>query len=249
MQATCGRRFSRDESEVGLMDLTEKRQLGVGFLFAGQAQHLLLLALLIPGAFFLARPALEGGTFLGIGETHWFWAAVGVAVAHQVVVALVFRAQLVFGFLTRLFGERDLLVWGMIFFPFFLLRPLLTVALGLADYGSLGPLWGLHVAMGVILLLPAAYTGWSVLRYFDLTRALGADHFRERYRHMPLVREGAFRYSSNAMYAYAFFLLWAMALFTSSRAALVLALFQHAYVWVHWYCTEQPDMDVIYGGD
>jgi hypothetical protein len=229
------------------MDVPEGRKLGLKFLFAGQAQHLLFLTLLVPGAIFLAQPALDGGTFLGIRETEWLWALVGVVVAHQVLVWFVFRTQLVFGLLTRLFGERDLVVWGMAFFPFFLLRPLLTLGLGLADYGSLDRLRGLQIAAGLILLLPVAYTGWSVIRYFGLVRALGGDHFRQRYRHMELVQEGAFRYSDNAMYAFAFLLLWAMGLLTASQAALVAALFQHAYVWVHWYCTEQPDMQVIYG--
>ena len=31
-----------------------------------------------------------------------------------------------------------------------------------------------------------------------------------------------------------------------SLAALAAALFQHAYIWVHYYCTEAPDMDLIY---
>jgi hypothetical protein len=40
---------------------------------------------------------------------------------------------------------------------------------------------------------------------------------------------------------------WAIALLTRSQAALAAALFQHAYIWVHWYCTEQPDGVVLYG--
>ena len=52
---------------------------------------------------------------------------------------------------------------------------------------------------------------------------------------MPMVRDGAFLG------------FWAIALITCSRAALAVALFQHAYIWVHWYCTEQPDGVVLYG--
>ena len=49
------------------------------------------------------------------------------------------------------------------------------------------------------------------------------------------------------MYTFAFFAFWAIALLAGSIAALAVALFQHAYIWVHWYCTEEPDMRVIYG--
>jgi protein-S-isoprenylcysteine O-methyltransferase Ste14 len=79
-----------------------------------------------------------------------------------------------------------------------------------------------------------------------VARALGADHFRQRYRDIPFVREGIFKYSSDAMYAFGFLVLWSIALLTGSRAALVASLFQHAYIWVHLYCTEEPDMQVIY---
>ncbi|MFW5850458.1 MAG: methyltransferase [Spirochaetota bacterium] len=74
------------------------------------------------------------------------------------------------------------------------------------------------------------------------------DHFRRRYREMPLVTQGVFRFSSNAMYGYAFLLLWAIALITRSHAALAAALFQHTYIWVHRYCTEEPDMPLLLYG-
>ena len=223
-------------------------KLPISFLFKGQLQHLLLLACLLPGAAYLAAPALDGSAWLGVADANWFYAVLIVAVAHQLAGWFVFRTQLVFGLFTRLFGERDLLVWGILFFPLFFLRVLLMIALGLADAGSLGSFRGLQIALGLVLLLPAVYTLWSVERYFGVPRALGGDHFRHSYRELPLVREGAFKYSSNAMYAFAFLALWAIALLAGSRAALAGALFQHAYIWVHMYCTEDPDLHVIYGG-
>lgn len=216
-------------------------------MFAGQLQHLLLLAGLIPGAVYLAQPALDGSTWLGISDTAWFWAAILVPVAHQIFVWLAFRTQLIFGSFTRLFGRSDMRVWGAIFLPFLLLRPLVVLGLGLADDGSLARFRGLQILLALILLALALYTFWSVARYFGLARALGGDHFRQKYREMPLVQEGAFKYSSNAMYTFGFLVLWSIALFTGSRAALAEALFQHAYIWVHMYTVEEPDMRVIYG--
>ncbi len=222
-------------------------KLPASFLFEGQLQHLVLLAGLLPGAFYMALPALNGSTWLGIPDTTWFSAAILVVTIHQITGWFVFRTQLIFSLFSRLFGKYDMAVWGSIFFPLFLLRPLLTLALGLADAGSLSSFRGLQVALGVILLAPVIYTGWSIEKYFGIPRALGGDHFRQHYREMPLVREGVFKYSTNAMYTFAFLLFWAIALLTGSRAALAVALFQHAYIWVHMYCTEDPDMRVIYG--
>ena len=62
-----------------------------------------------------------------------------------------------------------------------------------------------------------------------------------------MVREGAFAWTPNAMYLIVFLGLWAIAFLYGSRIALVGALFQHAYIWVHYWFTEKPDMDLIYG--
>ncbi|MFC2023581.1 methyltransferase [Chloroflexota bacterium] len=217
------------------------------YLLEGQLQHIMLLSLLVPGAVYLARPAFDGSSWLGISDSGWFHAVLLVAIIHQVVVWFVWRTQLISSLFSRLFGRYDMLVWGVIFLPLLLMRPILMVALGLADFGSLGQLRGLQVAVGLLLLIPAAYTGWSFEMHFGAARALGGDHFRQSYREMPFVRKAAFKYSSNAMYTFGFLLLWSIALFTGSRAALAAALFQHAYIWVHLYCTEEPDMRVIYG--
>ena len=177
----------------------------------------------------------------------WFYALLVVVILHQISGWLVFRSQLCFPLLTRLFGKYDLLVWGILFFPFLLLRPLLTLAIGLADLGSISNLRWLQILLGVLLLVPVVYTIWSIKKYFGIGRALGGDHFRQQYREMPLVKEGAFRFSSNAMYTYVFLAFFAIGLFTGSKAALAAAVFQCAYIWVHMYCTEEPDMRVIYG--
>jgi hypothetical protein len=222
-------------------------KLPAGFLFEGQPQHILLLACILSGALYLALPALDGETWLGIPDTTWLLALILEVIIHQAACWFVFRTQLVFSLFSRLFGKNDLVVWGCIFFPLFILRPLLTLALGIADAGSLGQLRGIQVILGVILFVPAIYTGRSIERYFGIPRDLGGDHFRQKYREMPLVKEGIFKYSSNAMYSFAFLLFWVIALLTGSRAALAAALFQHAYIWVHMYCTEEPDMRIIFG--
>ena len=90
---------------------------------------------------------------------------------------------------------------------------------------------------------------YSVSRYFGMMRAAGADHFDPRYRDLPLVKEGIFRFTNNGMYIYAFLLFWAIAVGFNSSAALAVAVFSHAYIWVHFFATEKPDMDYLYGDD
>jgi Phospholipid methyltransferase len=222
------------------------QELPMRFLFKGQLQHLLLLTCLVPGAVYLASPALDGSLWLGISDQTWFYASMVLAILHQIVGWFAFRFQLVFSLFSRLFGKYDMVAWGLLFFPLMLLRPILTVGLGLSDYGSLESFRIIQLITATLLLMPVIYTFWSIKKYFGVSRALGGDHFRQQYREMHLVNEGAFKYSSNAMYTFAFMLFWSIALFTGSEAALASALFQHAYIWVHMYCTENPDMDIIY---
>lgn len=75
---------------------------------------------------------------------------------------------------------------------------------------------------------------YSVRKYFGFDRAFGIDHFDPAtYKDVPMVRKGIFQYSSNAMYVYGFFLLWVPGILAQSKAALLVAAFNHLYIWVH----------------
>lgn len=219
----------------------------MSFFFHRQAWHLLAVLILVPAAWLLAFPHLDNGAWLDFTATKWFWATMIVSIVHQVVIWVVFRLQLGWAMLTRLFGKADLWIWGMIFLPLFVGRVITLVGLARATQDTLALPRPMAVGLAVLLIIPALYTVWSVLRYFGLTRAMVGDHFRVRYRQMPLENRGIFNYSSNAMYAFGFSALWAIALFNLSTPALVVAGFQHVYIWVHYYCTEKPDMEIIYG--
>jgi hypothetical protein len=215
---------TRDAAQPGLARI--RARLSWRYFFKNQLHHLLLVLVLVPGVLHLLGP-LDPAMQRAAG---WL---IGIVVAHQVVVWLVFRAQLCFGTLTRLLGRADLVVWSVVFFPFLAARVVGTVVLVRLDAGSLGGPRTLHLLGGGLLLIPALYTLWSVVVHFGLIRAVGADHFRDRYLDMPPVTEGAFRFSANAMYTFAFLGLWAIGLLAASRAAMATALFQHAYIWVH----------------
>lgn len=215
-------------------------------LLRGQLQNLLFLAAMLPGAVLLAEPSLGDGAALGLQDRSWLLLALGVPIVQQLAVSLVWRLQLATRLLSRLFGRWDLAVWGAFFLPLLVARPLTLLGLGIADAGSLGLPRVVGLSLAGLLALPAVYTLWSVMRYFGIPRALGGDHFRERYRVLPPVREGAFAWTDNAMYGLAFLGLWALALATDSRAALAACLFQHAWILAHWYCTEAPDLELLH---
>ena len=68
----------------------------------------------------------------------------------------------------------------------------------------------------------------------------------EEVKKESFVNKGIFKYTSNGMYLFGFLILWIPGLLLQSKAALIIALFNHIYIWVHYYFTEQPDIKIIY---
>lgn len=218
---------------------------GLSDMIEGQPQHLAIALLMTLGAISLLRDG--GGELIGVSATGWAKLSIWLALVHQVVVALGFRLQLHRALLSRLFGARDMTVWAAIFMPLLVARPITVILTGWADTVPISPWRWAEVGLGLALLAPAFWALHGTVVHFTLRRALGGDHFRDEIAAMPLVDKGVFRYTANGMYGVAFLGLWAIALLFGSWNALVVALFQHAYIWLHMYCTEKPDMEWIHG--
>lgn len=214
----------------------------------GQVWHVLFLATLLVTVGAASGFVDLGGTFLGLSAVAWLALALIIPIVHQAFVLVVWRLELHAGAVSRRFGrERGFDSYAAVFTLLALGRPIAVFGVAMANSGTLALPDSVAYAAAVALLVPFVYLQYSVARYFGFRRALGADHFDERYRNMPLVRDGIFRYTPNAMYVVGFFLLWIIALALKSQAALLAAAFNHAYIWVHFYCTEKPDMQRIYG--
>jgi hypothetical protein len=205
-------------------------------LWSGQRLHVICLALLL---------VVVWGAWGYLGEPFpiAFWTAVAFPIVHQIFVWLAWRYELLSSATSKTLGFGGYIA---IFFLLFGGRFVSLFALAWLDQGSLHlPALPRYALTGIMVLL-GVYAMYSVNRYFGMARAAGADHFDPRYRSMPFVKEGIFRFTSNGMYVYAFLLFWAIAVGFDSSAALAVAAFSHAYIWVHFYATEKPDMDYLY---
>ena len=213
-----------------------------------QGYHL-MAGFVLGGGVWLAAGTLDlSGSFLGLSARAWLALAVILPMIHQLYVVLLWRGELHYLWLSNALGEKAFQVWAAGFMILFLTRPVTILFLGIADRGSLPiPLW-LNIPLVVACSLICLYMAYSFVKYFGAKRALGMDHFQpDLYREQPFVREGIFKWSSNAMYTYAFLGLWLIGLLFQSRIALLGALFNHLFIWAHYYFTELPDMDAIYG--
>lgn len=217
-------------------------------IFERQWLHALLLAGLLAGMVWAGSlEAVRAGMLWGIGTPVWYWLAVGLAVGHQVYVWFCWRMQLHGAWLTRVLGDRDFPLYAIGFSILGIARVVAVFILAISNRGTLPLSLALLRILAVIVLIPAVYLFYSVKRYFGFERAFGIDHFDPNYRSLPFVRKGIFRFTNNGMYTYGFLLLWVPALWYASLAALWVALFNHLYIWVHYYTTELPDIKHIYG--
>ena len=214
--------------------------------FERQLVHLLSLVVLLGVTWALADidPVQQGS--LWISTPTLLILAVGIAVVHQGYVWLVWRMELHRDWVTSRWPNYGFRAYTIGFIVIGSGRIVFIGWLAVANRGTVESFGSVRWLLGSVFLVASLYCFYSVHRYFGIDRAAGIDHF-EPERDWPLVNDGIFRYTSNGMYSVGFLFLWVPGLLFGSAAALLAAAFQHAYIWVHYYCTERPDMREIYG--
>jgi protein-S-isoprenylcysteine O-methyltransferase Ste14 len=214
----------------------------LNFFFKNQIWHIGGLLLL----FYLSNQIIDfennSNIFLGIGVKNWFLFSMMTPLLHQGYVWLCWRSELCWKTISTTIGFK---AYAVIFIIIMILR-LFSIGLCFADYGSWFNPGLIAWTISVLIFIPFIYTLYSIKKYFGFMRATGIDHFDPEYRSRPLVREGVFRWTSNAMYVFAIQSLWLFGILAASKLALVAAAFQAVYIWVHYYATEKPDMAFIY---
>ncbi|MCE7735541.1 MAG: hypothetical protein GPJ54_11730 [Candidatus Heimdallarchaeota archaeon] len=212
------------------------------FIFEKQGQHLLLLIILLLPVIYLYN------TINSIGDVNplWFWLALSMPIIHQLYVWITWRIELQSQSITKKFGKNGFKFYKIGFeIPF--VGRLITIILLAMDNRNTIPFDTIYTQiLGFVFIFPTLYLFYSVVRYFGMDRAYGIDHFDPAYRTKEFVKGGIFRYTSNGMYLYGFLILWLPGLFFGSMAALLVAAFNHLYIWVHYYTTELPDIKRMY---
>jgi hypothetical protein len=217
-------------------------------LFDKQIYHYIALILLVMGVYTLADDRALSGQLMGVPTDTWLGLSIAFPILHQVYVWFFWRTQLIYSLITKVFGENGFKIYKTGFTLLFASRMVGIIFLSLSNRNSIALSPGFSYAFSCLCMALAAYLFYSVRTYFGFNRAYGIDHFDQSYRLLPFVREGMFRFTSNAMYTFGFLALWVPGLIFFSKAALLAAAFNHIYIWVHYYTTELPDIRFIYNG-
>ena len=215
-------------------------------IFDRQIYHFLALVLLLLCLSALMDDVARSGQILGIPTLIWLWLSIAVPILHQIYVWFCWRSQLRYGFITKIWGDDGFKAYAIGFSVLLVSRPLLIIMLSLSNRHSISLNPGFAYALSLIFILLSGYVLYSVRTYFGFKRAFGIDHFKASYRRLPFVKKGIFRFTSNAMYTFGFLILWVPGLIFFSKAGLIVAGFNHFYIWVHYYTTELPDIRFLY---
>ena len=218
-------------------------------IFQYQIWHLLsaLFLILILQLYVSAKPSVLDGSLWGISTQAWFWLAVVIPVVHQAYVWLVWRLELYRQVFTERWGvRRAFRLYAIGFSILFVGRLIAIIFLAVSSRDTLGISPVIPYALAAVITPLVGYLFYSVKRYFTMERAYGIDHFDKHYNE-PFVKKGIFRYTDNGMYVFGLMILYLPGLLLLSESALWVALFNHLFIWAHYYFTERPDMVVIYG--
>jgi len=218
-------------------------------IFEYQIWHLFSLILLILAIklYVSSSPDILDGSFWGISTSLWFWLAIAIPIIHQIYVWFVWRFELYLRIFSKQLGAKRAFNIYAAGFSFLFTSRLITIiflAISSKNTLQLNPVFAYVIAALITPLV--IFLFYSVKKYFTIERAYGIDHFDKNYNE-PYVKKGIFKYTDNGMYVFGLMVLYLPGLLFLSEAALLVALFNHIYIWVHYYFTERPDMVVIYG--
>jgi len=217
-------------------------------LFEKQIWHLLILTFLILGIIVITNLENEIliGSFWNVSTKTWLIISLVIPVVHQIYVLLCWRLELHYKLLTHYLGKNAFGIYLVGFFVLFISRFISIILLSEANKNTFNLNSILKYFIISILSLIVIYAFYSVKKYFGYKRAAGLDHFDSSIAQLPFVKKGIFKYTNNGMYMYAFMFIYLPALYYQSIASLLVSVFSHIYIWVHYFCTELPDIKRIY---
>ncbi len=212
-------------------------------IFENQEWHFALLALLLVlvTAAMNRFPLFSQGEFWGIAAGSWLWMGIVAAILHQVYVMIIWRIQLETQWLTINFPRLGYIAYLADYAILLVARFAALFFLAIANQDSMAVSVFSRWSVTFIIAGPFLWLLYSLIRFYGFKRLAGADHFDPAYRDKPYIKEGIFKYTVNSIYTIGPLGFYVPGILFASPAALLLAVFNTIYIWVHYYCTELPD--------
>ncbi|MFO7952985.1 MAG: hypothetical protein R6U91_09325 [Bacillota bacterium] len=215
-----------------------------------QEWHLVLLALLLAltNAGLNFYPNFFFGEFRGISTTSWLWIGVLTAILHQGYMVIVLRTELETRWLSTNAPRLGYLAYMSDYTILVVLRVATIFASGIANREVLAISDPNRLLFIVVLAVPCLWVLYLLARDGNFKQLAGEDYFKPEQdsEDYDYARENIFRSTAITVYSLGPMALYIPGIVFASPAALLLALFNHLYIWVHHFCTELPDREHFY---
>ena len=220
-------------------------------IFEKQDWHFVLLALLVVSANTIMDrfPLFFLGAFWGLSAETWLWIGIIAAILHQLYVMIIWRVQLETQWLTANLPRIGYIAYLVDYTMMLIARIGAIVLVALANRETLFIPAAARWTTALILAIPFAWLVHSIIKYYGFKRMAGAEHFELSSRDTGWAGQGIFKYVPNAIYVFGPLAFYIPGFLLASPASLLLALFNHLYLWIHYFCTELPNLRRIYGPD
>ncbi|WP_432797803.1 hypothetical protein [Poriferisphaera sp. WC338] len=217
-------------------------------IFKYQFAQLITLALLVVGVWlFYPVTGFSEGSLWGIPTIGWLCISLAIPAIHQFYVALYWRLELHFQWPSAYLGKASQPVFAILFLLLFCARLWSLICLAIANAFTFMLPLTFYILSIVVVTCLVAYAVYSALKYLGFKRISGGDHFDRSIKSFPSTRYGLYHYTDNALYKFAALIFFLPGLCAYSTTALISGLFSYCFIWAHFYCTEKPDMNIIYG--
>ncbi len=220
-------------------------------IFEKQDWHFVLLALLVVSVNMIMDrfPLFSLGAFWGLSTETWMWIGIIAAILHQLYVMIIWRVQLETQWLTANLPRVGYIAYLLDYTMMLIARIGAIVLAAAANRDSFTFPEPTRWIVALTLAVPFVGVIYSITRYYGYKRLAGADHFEPAYRDTGWLKRGIFQFAPNAIYVFGPLGFYIPGILLASPASLLLALFNHIYIWIHYYCTELPNLRRIYGPD
>ena len=133
-------------------------------IFEKQLWHLISLAILVYGVKILINNSTLDGEFWGITTKMWLICSVGIAIVHQFYVLIIWRLELYYSHISRIFGKAGFYIYSVGFSIMFVPRLLFIIALGISSRNSISLDPIISYSLAILLSMIVIYLLYSVLR-------------------------------------------------------------------------------------
>lgn len=180
--------------------------------------------------------------------SEWIWISWIFAGIFQFWISFFWRFELYGGHVSRKMGPFGFQLYRAGYVVFGLLRFIPLVPIALTSPHTLNlPAW-FSIPFLVVTIPLSLWGVYCAAVYFGITRASGIDHFDPAWSRHNLEKRGIYKYVPNVMYTVVLLAIYHPGVVWQSAPALIGGGVHHAFVWIHYFCTEKPDMQEIYGG-